>query len=88
LLNTSAGWYLLLFIFIYFLITGLQEERLTWVNNSVSDGATLLDAVIKLRPTVLLGLSAQANVFTEEIVRTMARQCKEDGIKPVSEFYM
>lgn len=62
---------------------GLQDERVPWVNNSVSDGASLLEVVKRTRPTVLLGLSAQPDVFTEEIVRTMARQCKEDGVRPI-----
>lgn len=63
---------------------GVPKEHAPWVNNEVSDGASLLDVVKKFRPTVLLGLSAQSGIFTEEIVRTMARQCKEDGVKPVS----
>lgn len=62
---------------------GVQEERLPWINKSVSDGASLLEVVKKTRPNVLLGLSAQPDVFTEEIVRTMAAQCKEDGVRPI-----
>lgn len=62
---------------------GVQEERVPWVNNSISDGATLYDVVKDFKPNVLLGLSAQPNVFTEDMVRLMAAQCKQIHIKPI-----
>ena len=37
---------------------GLSAEREIWVNDAVSDGASLEDAVREFRPTCLLGLAA------------------------------
>lgn len=62
---------------------GLQEERKPWVSNAVSDGATMLEVVKKFKPTVLLGLSTIPKVFTEEMIREMAKYCKEMGVKPI-----
>lgn len=62
---------------------GLQEERVPWVNPSIIDGASMLEVVKEFKPTVLLGLSTQKGVFTEEIVKLMAKQCKEINIKPI-----
>ena len=51
---------------------GLSEDRKPWVSDLVSDGASLLEAVEAVKPTCLLGLAAQPNVFTEEVVRRTA----------------
>lgn len=40
-----------------------------WLSDEVADGTSLLKVVQDFKPTVLLGLSAQPNVFTEDIVR-------------------
>jgi malate dehydrogenase (oxaloacetate-decarboxylating)(NADP+) len=60
------------------------EDRIPWINKKVPDGASLLEAVKLTKPTVLLGLSAQANVFTEEIIREMAKNCEHPIIMPMS----
>jgi len=62
----------------------LAEDRIPWINKKVPDGTSLLDAVKITRPTCLLGLSAQANVFTEEIIREMAKNCDRPIIMPMS----
>jgi len=62
----------------------LASDRVPWISNQLSDGASLLEAVQEFKPTVLLGLAAQANVFTEEAVRTMASYCKIPIIMPMS----
>lgn len=62
---------------------GLQEERVPWVNPHLIDGASMLEIVKEFKPTVLLGLSTQKGVFTEEIIRTMSEQCKQMGIRPI-----
>ena len=38
----------------------------------ISDGMPMLEAVKAFRPTCLLGLSTQKDVFTEDIVRATA----------------
>lgn len=60
------------------------EERVPFFSKRVSDGTSMLDAVKETKPTVLLGLSAQPNVFTEELVREMAKHCSRPIIMPMS----
>jgi malate dehydrogenase (oxaloacetate-decarboxylating) len=45
---------------------------------------TLLDVVKNAKPTILIGVSTQPNVFTEEIVRTMASYTERPIIFPLS----
>ena len=40
-----------------------------WKNDLVVDGTDMLEAIKTFKPTVLLGLSAQKNIFTEEMIR-------------------
>jgi malate dehydrogenase (oxaloacetate-decarboxylating) len=44
----------------------------------------LLDVIRNAKPTVLLGVSGQGGVFTEAVVREMARQTKRPVIFPLS----
>jgi malate dehydrogenase (oxaloacetate-decarboxylating) len=48
------------------------------------DKITLLDVVRNAKPTVLIGVSGQPGVFTEEIVRTMSTYCERPVIFPLS----
>ncbi len=45
---------------------------------------TLLDVVKEVRPTVLIGVSAQPGVFNEEVITTMARFVERPIIFPLS----
>ena len=63
---------------------GLSEDRVPWVSNLVSDGASLLEVVEATKPTCLLGLAAQPDVFTEEIVRRTGELCDAPIIMPMS----
>lgn len=55
-----------------------------WVNQSVSDGASMMEVIRDFKPTVLLGLSAQPNVFTEEMVRAVASYAHRPIVMPMS----
>jgi malate dehydrogenase (oxaloacetate-decarboxylating) len=48
------------------------------------DEINLLDVVRNAKPTVLIGVSGQPGTFTEEAVRTMARQVERPIIFPLS----
>ena len=63
---------------------GLSEDRVPWVSDLVSDGASLLEVVEATQPTCLLGLAAQPDIFTEEVVRTAGELCAAPIIMPMS----
>ena len=65
---------------------GLSEDRVPWVSNLVSDGASLLEVVEATKPTCLLGLAAQPDVFTEEIVDGQANCAMSNhyGYNPIT----
>lgn len=44
----------------------------------------LTDAVKQIRPTILIGVSTVGGLFTEAVVRTMARTCERPVIFPLS----
>jgi malate dehydrogenase (oxaloacetate-decarboxylating) len=48
------------------------------------DEISLLDVVRNVKPTVLIGVSAQGGAFTEEVVRTMAKTTQRPVIFPLS----
>ena len=45
---------------------------------------SLLDVVQNAHPTVLIGVSGQPGLFTEEIIRTMAAHCEHPIVLPLS----
>ena len=52
------------------------------VSNSTEIG--LLDVIRNAKPTVLIGVSGQAGAFTEEIIRTMAKNSERPIVFPLS----
>jgi len=50
----------------------------------LGDNISLLEVVQRAKPTVLFGVSGQQGIFTEEIVREMARHCDRPIILPLS----
>ena len=48
------------------------------------DPPSLLDVVENVKPTVLIGVSGQAGLFSEDVVRTMADHCDRPIIMPMS----
>lgn len=59
-----------------------EEEVRSWRQG---DGEiTLLDVVRNAKPSVLIGVSGQPGVFTEEVVRAMARHTSRPVIFPLS----
>ena len=60
-----------------------REDIAGW-QLSGNEDVSLLDVVRNAKVTVLVGVSAQAGVFTEEIVREMARQTARPIVFPLS----
>lgn len=51
---------------------------------SVEGNISLLDVVKNAKPTVLIGVSGQPGLFTEEIIKMMAAHCEYPVILPLS----
>ncbi|MFT4022001.1 MAG: oxaloacetate-decarboxylating malate dehydrogenase, partial [Acinetobacter sp.] len=50
----------------------------------VTDVISLLDVVKNAKPTILIGVSAQPGLFTEEVIRTVASNCDRPIVMPLS----
>ena len=61
-----------------------NESHLPWVNASLSDGMSLVDAIEAFQPNVLLGLSTAGGLFDEKIIRAMASINERPIIMPMS----
>ncbi|MFG6138380.1 NAD-dependent malic enzyme [Halomonas sp. B23F22_10] len=48
------------------------------------DGQSLLEVVKRVKPTVLLGVSGQQGIFTEEVIRNMHAGCASPLVMPLS----
>lgn len=62
-------------------VNSMTEE---WVNDAVSDGTSLHQAMEEFKPTVLLGLSTIPDIFDEKLIRQFAKQVKTPIIMPMS----
>lgn len=56
---------------------GLVEEAFNWRNDLVSDGSSMLEAIHSFKPNIILGLSAQGGIFTQEMIEAMNGYCTE-----------
>lgn len=62
-----------------------EKELARWTAAHSGTGRySLADVVRNVRPTVLIGTSAQAGSFSEDIVREMAEHCERPVIMPLS----
>jgi len=55
---------------------GLAEHKVPYARDEEPAG-TLLDIVKRVKPTVLIGASGHAHTFTEEVLRTMHKDCEQ-----------
>ncbi|WP_104472467.1 NAD-dependent malic enzyme [Acinetobacter indicus] len=58
------------------------ERIAAWGN--ADDMISLLDVVKHAKPTVLIGVSGQPGLFTEEIIRTLTENCERPIVMPLS----
>jgi malate dehydrogenase (oxaloacetate-decarboxylating) len=54
-----------------------------WAGNA-ADGITLLDVARNAKPTILIGVSGQPGLFTEEVIREMASHTERPIVFPLS----
>ncbi|PWC16216.1 NAD-dependent malic enzyme [Brenneria roseae subsp. roseae] len=60
-----------------------KSERLTdW--DVTSDAISLLEVVSNAKPTIMIGVSGQPGLFTEEIIREMHKHCARPIVMPLS----
>lgn len=55
-----------------------------WANANISDGMPLIETIKAHQPNCILGLTGVGGVFTEEVIRTMARFSQRPIIMPMS----
>nr|WP_314420628.1 NAD-dependent malic enzyme [uncultured Erwinia sp.] len=60
-----------------------KSERLAGWDSS-SDSLSLLDVVRNARPSIMIGVSGQPGLFSEEIVREMHKHCPRPIVMPLS----
>ena len=61
----------------------LAEHKLPYARNE-EPADTLLDIVERVQPTIMIGVSGRAHSFSEEVVKTMYRHCKQPVIFALS----
>jgi malate dehydrogenase (oxaloacetate-decarboxylating)(NADP+) len=64
--------------------SAMNRDQMEWVNDNISDGSSLLQAIEEFKPTVLLGLSTVPKLFNEEVIKTMHKYCPTPIIMPMS----
>lgn len=66
----------------------LESHKVPWARKDIDSKtnhlASLLEVVKAIQPTAIIGLSGQGGVFTEQIVREMAKHQKKPIIFPLS----
>lgn len=60
-----------------------KAEIMRWFSNP-TPSPTLADVIQHIKPTILIGCSAQAGAFSQNIVQTMAQHCEQPIIFPLS----
>lgn len=61
-----------------------SEEISGWVINGGNQTPSLTDTIRHVKPTILIGCSAQANAFSQDIIEIMSKTCERPIIFPLS----
>lgn len=64
--------------------TRASELQRVFMRKDMPSGMSLLEVVSTVKPTVLMGLSGQGGLFTEEVVREMAKHVAQPVVFPMS----
>jgi malate dehydrogenase (oxaloacetate-decarboxylating) len=62
------------------------QARLAQPAETIADwaGTDLLDVIRETKPTILIGVSGQRGLFTEEVIKTLHAGCKRPVVMPLS----
>jgi len=61
-----------------------RENLHNWDISTQTEAISLLDVVRNVKPDILIGVSGQAGLFTEEIIREMHKHCPRPIVMPLS----
>lgn len=64
--------------------SSLTKEQRDFIRHDMPAGLDLVGAAAAFKPTILLGLSAVGGLFTEKLVREVAKHCERPFIFPLS----
>jgi malic enzyme len=62
----------------------IATAQIPFAQPAIKDGSTILETVQTFKPTILLGLSGIANLFTEDVVRALASHSEKPVVFPLS----
>ncbi|OTA16419.1 malic enzyme [Xenorhabdus vietnamensis] len=62
----------------------VQKSSALQLWDVANDSLSLMDVVRNAKPTVLIGVSGQSGLFTEEIIREMHKHCERPVVMPLS----
>ena len=63
--------------------SGLEKHKIPYARDE-APAAELLEVVKRVKPTILIGASGQAHTFTEDVVKTMHKDCEQPIIFALS----
>ncbi|XTZ40415.1 NAD-dependent malic enzyme [Salmonella enterica] len=61
-----------------------RENLQNWDRETETEAISLLDVVRNVKPDILIGVSGQTGLFTEEIIREMHKHCPRPIVMPLS----
>jgi malate dehydrogenase (oxaloacetate-decarboxylating) len=61
-----------------------RENLQNWDTGAQNEALSLLDVVRNVKPDILIGVSGQTGLFTEEIIREMHKHCPRPIVMPLS----
>lgn len=61
-----------------------QPDQMAYVRGDLADGQSLEEVTAQVKPTVIIGVSGQGGLFSEETISTMAQHCKRPIVFPLS----
>jgi len=63
---------------------GITTGQAVFARKDMEDGLSLLEVVKRVKPTILLGLSGIGGLFTEEVIKEMAKHVEKPIVFPLS----